>query len=690
MPANQLIHETSPYLLQHAHNPVHWFPWGDEALTKAKLEQKPILVSIGYAACHWCHVMEKESFEDEATAALMNDWFVNIKIDREERPDLDHIYMDAVQAISGGGGWPLNVFLTPDAKPFYGGTYFPPVKAYNRLSWKDVLTNIHTAWQERRQEIESQAENLTVHLTSSNNFGKTKKTAIPIQEQDFFTEKNALLIAENILKQADSDWGGFGKAPKFPQTFSIQYLLRHYYFTGNEQSLQHALLSLDKMIYGGIYDQIGGGFARYSTDEQWLAPHFEKMLYDNALLINVLAEAYQITNNELYKKTIKQTLSFVEREMLHELCGFYSAIDADSEGVEGKFYTWAKAEIEELLGDDAAIFCEYYDITEHGNWEHVNILWVQKPLQQFVKEKDISEADFEKLIHTCSERLLLERNKRVKPQLDDKILLGWNALMITAYCKAYAALGENHYKKMAIDAMQFLENHLATENTNWKHTYKNGVAKIPAFLDDYAYLIQAYIQLQEITANQSYLITAKAIIEYVIDNFSDEEELFFYYTNNQQQDVILRKKEVYDGATPSGNAVMAANLYYLSIIFHQNVWQKRSIAMLESLGKAIIRYPTSFGVWGSLFQQLVASTNEIAIVCINFTNLLQEVLKAYIPNKVLQSAALPNANFPLLANKKSGAESLIYVCKNYVCLSPVADLVSLLTLIEKKYAQALD
>src|SRR6185436_8831581 len=404
---NKLIDETSPYLLQHAHNPVNWFLWGNEALDLAKKENKPILVSIGYSACHWCHVMEKESFEDEETARLMNEHFVNIKIDREERPDLDHIYMDAVQAMTGSGGWPLNVFLTPDAKPFYGGTYFPPKQAFNRPSWQEVLNGVKEAFTQRRNEIDAQAENLTEHLVQANAFGISSPG-----ENDFFTREKTKEAFENIMKNADKKWGGFGKAPKFPQSLVIQYLLRFYHITENNEALQQALLSIDKMIEGGIYDQVGGGFARSSTDTEWLVPHFEKMLYDNALLVSVLSEAFQITKNGRYREVIEETMDFVCRELLYDGNsnsigrGFYSALDADSEGEEGKYYVWSKGELEELLGENAAIFCRYHDITEKGNWEGKNILRVKNPLQKFAVENNISAEKMTRIIEEGKKELL--------------------------------------------------------------------------------------------------------------------------------------------------------------------------------------------------------------------------------------------------------------------------------------------
>ena len=674
---NNLIHETSPYLLQHAHNPVDWYPWGEEALSKAKKENKPVLVSIGYAACHWCHVMERESFEDEETAQYMNDNFVNIKVDREERPDIDHIYMDAVQVMTGSGGWPLNVFLMPDGRPFYGGTYFPPVRAFNRLSWKEILQSIQQAYSEKKNEIESQAENLTEHLKNANSFDIGSSA----NNDTIISESTLNLIAENLLKNGDKTWGGFGNAPKFPQTFSIQFLLRHYHFSKNKDSLQQALLSLDKMISGGIYDQAGGGFSRYSTDAKWLAPHFEKMLYDNALLINVLAEAFQLTNNTFYNKTIHHTMQFVEREMLNANGGFYSALDADSEGVEGKFYTWSKEEVDQVLGRNADVFCEFFDITNKGNWEHTNILWISKSIQQFAAEKGVDETELTQLLEDGKSRLLEKRNARIRPALDDKILLGWNALMNIACCKAYAATSQSAYKDLAVKNIAFLENSFVNDKGEWMHTYKNGIARYPAFLDDYAYLISAYIYLQEITGNPEYLYKAKKLVQIAEENFLEESIGFFFFTSKVQKDVIVRKKEVHDGATPSGNSTMAINLHYLGIIFDEPKWIEHSRDLVRQLENAVTRYPGSFGNWACLLQQHVYGVPEIAITGDTSFDILPEILKEYIPFKVIQAAIVPIKEFPLLQGKSFEKTSLIYVCKNYSCKKPTGNIKEIKSLL---------
>jgi len=677
---NRLINETSPYLLQHAHNPVDWYPWSDEALQKARTENKPILVSIGYSACHWCHVMEKESFENKETAALMNKYFVNIKIDREERPDLDHIYMDAVQAMTGSGGWPLNVFLTPEAKPFYGGTYFPPQRAFNRSSWQEVLLSVSNVFHEKRDEINLQSKNLTEYLLQANSFGLQEIADV---SNDFSKEKPDEAF-DNLMKSADKEWGGFGNDPKFPQTFSIQFLLRYYYASKNEEALRQACLSLDKMIEGGIYDQLGGGFARYSTDVEWLVPHFEKMLYDNALLISVLSEAYQLTKNERYKEVIDETIEFVETELMNPDSGFYSALDADSEGEEGKYYTWRYDEVKGLLVENSEIFCGFFDISEKGNWEGKSILRIKKPLEAFAREKNISTEQLKAIIKKAKSFLLAERNKRVKPSLDDKIILSWNALMNTACSKAFETTGKDEYRELAILNMKFLLSNFETHHEHFLHTKKSDQAKNFAFLDDYAFLVQALLHLQEITGNVEWLSKARQITEYVIRNFSEAQSGFFFFTDIKQNDVIIRKKEVYDGATPSGNATMAYNIYQLSILFDIPEWRKRSEEMITSLSNVGIRYPTSFGIWLNLFLEMIYGTSEIVVMGKNSLNLGEKILAEYIPHKIFVASTISSEMLPLLKEKPTTGPTLIYLCRAYSCLKPVSTVNELLELVNNR------
>ncbi len=681
---NALMHETSPYLLQHAHNPVNWFPWGDEALELAKSKDLPILLSIGYSACHWCHVMEHESFEDEAVAQYMNEHFVNIKVDREERPDLDQFYMDSVQAMSGSGGWPLNVFLTTAGSPFYGGTYFPPVKAFNRSSWSEVLRSVSQLWQERRDEVESQAETLVDHIKKSNAFGAGLNLIPNNAEADFFNASNCKEMAESILKNADTSEGGFGKAPKFLQTFSMQYLLSYSFYSGDAAYREHVIFSLEKMLNGGIYDQLGGGISRYSTDDNWLVPHFEKMLYDNALFVNVLCEAYQLTSLKTFAVGIRETINFLLREMKHQDGGFFTALDADSEGVEGKFYVWSRKEIAEILGVDADIFCEYYNVTESGNWEETNILHKTWSQTELAGQNGITAAQFEHQMDLCRVKLLQQRDKRTRPGTDDKILLSSNALLITAFCQAYAALQDDMFKTEAVALFKFVEAKFKgdSEETMYLHTYKDGVAKVPAFLDDYSYLMQACIHLQEITSDQQYLHTAKAIASHVTKHHSDEDGVFFYYTHKGHKDVIIRKIEVHDGATPSANSIMVANLHYLGIVFDEQEWLIRSQTMLQAFSKIFLKYPASFAAWANSYQAISAGINEVVLAGQNIDAAVRDLLKYYIPNKVLQSnrAELP---FPLLAGKDYDEDLTIYLCKAYACNPPAKNLDEIINSLNK-------
>ena len=703
---NQLSKETSPYLLQHAHNPVHWYAWKPEAFEKARREDKPILVSIGYSTCHWCHVMERESFENQSVADFMNAHFVCIKVDREERPDVDQIYMEACQLISGSGGWPLNCFLTPDTRPFFAGTYYPPMPAYGRPSWQQLLQNMAGAFEQKRDVVEEQADKLTgiirdadknytkKRVVSSNFQAKTgvntegpdspTKNADYTEEGDFQTKTGdytegsdfsdifnpQLLdkIYQNLADRFDRVEGGFGGAPKFPSTMSIQYLLDYYFYTHNEDALKHAELSLQKMIQGGIYDQIGGGFARYATDRAWLIPHFEKMLYDNALLIQVISDAYKLTKNIIYKETIEETLDFIHREMSNTEGVFFSAYDADSEGIEGKFYVWTKAEIDAILGDESPIFCAFYDVTEAGNWEENTILWRETDYETFAKNQNLDVFDLKKRLKSARERLFFERSKRIKPSLDDKILLSWNALMISAFAKAFEALNTEGYRKTAVDALDFILIHFKNPEGGYFHTYKNGQAQYAAFLEDYAYLIEALLDVYGITWRTEYLIKAKELTDYVLNNFLDSTDGLFYFTSKNQTDILLRKKDLYDSAMPSGNSTMAKNLGRLGVIFDNPTYKNGHFELLKTVVDSVKMYPSSFSKWASSMMSLVHPPFEIAVLGDDAFDKALTINGLFLPNKILMASVEQNTDFPLLDRHTEGG---IFVCQNYTCQLPV-------------------
>lgn len=679
---NQLSKETSPYLLQHAHNPVHWYAWKPEAFEKARREDKPILVSIGYSTCHWCHVMERESFENQSVADFMNEHFVCIKVDREERPDVDQIYMEACQVISGSGGWPLNCFLTPDTRPFFAGTYYPPNPAYGRPSWQQILQNMAGAYQQKRDIVEEQADKLTgIIRDADKTFVKKKAFSDDLQAKndagteggsfsDIFNPTLLDKIYQNLADRFDRQEGGFGGAPKFPSTMSIQYLLDYYFHTKNEDALTHAELSLEKMIQGGIYDQIGGGFARYATDRAWLIPHFEKMLYDNALLIQVIADAYKLTKKTIYKETIEETLDFVYREMQNTEGVFFSAYDADSEGVEGKFYVWTKAEIDAILSEDSPLFCAFYDVTEEGNWEENTILWREKSYEIFAKNNDLDVFDLKKRLKTAREQLFLERDKRIKPSLDDKILLSWNALMISAFAKASEALGTEgvRYQKTAVAALDFLLIHAQNPDGGYFHTYKNGQAQYAAFLEDYAYLIEALLDVYGVTFETKYITKARELTDYVLENFWDATDGLFYFTSKTQTDILLRKKDLYDSAMPSGNSTMAKNLGRLGVIFDNPTYKNVHFEMLKTIVDSIKMYPTSFSKWASSAIALVHPPFEIAVLGDKAFDKALDINALFLPNKILMASVAQNVDFPLLDRHTEGG---IFLCQNYACRLPV-------------------
>jgi len=681
---NHLQHETSPYLLQHAHNPVDWYAWRPEAFERARTEQKPILVSIGYSTCHWCHVMERESFENEDIAAFMNENFINIKVDREERPDVDAIYMEACQIITGGGGWPLNCFLTPEGKPFYAGTYFPPRPAYNRPSWLQVLQHLADIWETKRKVAYEQAEKLLAHINRNDDIFIQKPSNSKLETQNFFNletlkPSNLETIYTQMRDRFDRAEGGFGGAPKFPSTMAIQFLLNYHFFTKNPEALEHATFSLDKMIHGGIYDQIGGGFARYATDRAWLVPHFEKMLYDNALLVSVMSEAYKLTGKELYRETVEETLAYVKREMTSPEGGFYSAQDADSEGVEGKFYVWDKAEIEEILGEESHLFCEFYGVTEEGNWEEKNILWRPSSFEEFAAVNNLEVESLKKRLKIGREKLFAVRSERIWPGLDNKILLSWNALMASAYVSAFTALGHEEYREVAVRNIEFLLKNFADENS--EHL-KHSASQSDAFLEDYAFFIAALTDVYQITFNVKYLQIAGKYTDAVLSYFFDADTGLFFFTDARQSDIILRKKDLYDNATPSGNSTMALNLQRLGILLDRREWRETASKMLLTMQESVERYPLSFERWAAAMMHEVHPMHEIAVIGDNAEAKAIEIQKEFLPNKVIAATRAPSDEIPLLAEKPGAADAMIYVCRDFSCQRPVSDLDEFRRLVE--------
>ena len=666
---NRLLDETSPYLLQHAHNPVGWFPWGPEALEKAKAEDKPILLSIGYSACHWCHVMERESFESEEIAALMNQHFVPIKVDREERPDVDEIYMSAVQILTGSGGWPLTVFLTPDLRPFYGGTYFPPEDRWGRPGFKTVLTEVARLYREHRAQVETTAEELTEHLQKMAHISATPE-----------------LLSTDLLRAAvrelagrfDPRDGGFTPAPKFPPSGSISLLLRFHHTHGDDESLQMAKLTLDKMAAGGMYDHLGGGFHRYSTDTRWLVPHFEKMLYDNALLARAYLEAYQMTGASPYARVARETLQYVLREMQGPEGGYYSSQDADSEGVEGKFFGWTRREVSQLLGDRAEAFCKFYDVTESGNWEGSNIL---NRLQSHSPDLD---ADSDLLAE--GRRILFEsREKRVKPGRDDKVLTSWNGLMIIAMARGYRILGEEEFLSSAQRAARFAKDTLFREG-RLLATYRAGRAKLPAYLDDYAFLMGGLIELYESDFDIGWLDEASRLAKDMERLFWDTDRGGFFFTGSDHESLILRSKSGFDGAIPAGNAVAAYYLLklatYTGVSDYQNLGQKT----LHAFHSQMRRSPSGFAQMLCAVDYYLAAKREVAVVGSESAPATREALRRiwrlFTPHEAvaLLDPAWPHREeveqkVPLLQGKTlADGRPRFYVCENYTCRAPTESL----------------
>ena len=660
---NHLANETSPYLLQHAENPVDWYPWGEEAFEKARRENKSVLLSIGYSACHWCHVMAHESFEDEQIAALMNENFVNIKVDREERPDLDQIYMNAVQMMTHHGGWPMTVFLTPDAVPFYGGTYFPPEDRYNMPGFPRVLIGVAETYRDRQDDILETGTSLVNEL----------KRLSERSGSDYAVETGLLDAAyAGIIRNYDSTNGGFGGAPKFPPAMTLEFLLRTYARTGNRDALEMISHTCKKMANGGMYDQLGGGFHRYSTDARWLVPHFEKMLYDNALLSRLYLHYFQVSEEPFSRDVVQGILDYVLREMTHAEGGFYSTQDADSEGHEGKFFVWTMDEIRTALGEaDTRIFSTYYNITEAGNFEGKNIPNVTRPL----------EPELRASIEESRRKLFDLREQRVKPDRDEKVLTAWNGLMMASFAEAGVVLNRPDYTGAARRNAEFVLSNLRRDGALLR-TWKDGVAKFNGYLEDYAFLIEGLVTLFETTGEARWLNEALTLTDRMIEEFWDEEGGGFFFTGKSHESLIVRSKDYFDNATPSGNSVAAFVLLRLATLMDNQTYRNLATAVLREVGDQVRRYPSGFGYALSAADFLLSTPKEVAIVgkdAADISPLLAETWRHYLPNKVVApSLAGESATIPLLENRPPVNDlATAYVCENYTCQQPVTDISAL-------------
>jgi uncharacterized protein YyaL (SSP411 family) len=658
---NRLINETSPYLLQHAQNPVDWYAWGPEALDRAAREDKLILLSIGYSACHWCHVMEHESFENPSIANVMNENFVNIKVDREERPDLDQIYMTAVQMMTGSGGWPLTAFLLPSGEPVFAGTYFPPEDRYNRPGFLRVLETVSSAYKTRRQEIIENAKGFREHL------GRQVGPAATGERIDAGALDQA---ARALSARFDPREGGFGGAPKFPASMSIDFLLRYHHRTGDDHALHMATLSLDKMAYGGMYDQAGGGFHRYSTDEHWLVPHFEKMLYDNALLARAYLDACRITGKPLYRRITEETLDFVVREMRDPGGAFYSTQDADSEGVEGRFYVWSLDEFQDVVGEEAELLAKYFDVTRHGNFEEQNILHVSREPELFSRLEGLSLQELEAKVQAAKKRLYDARSKRIKPGRDEKVLTDWNGLMLRAFAEAATYLGRDDYRAVAEANADFVLTTL-WDGSRLLHSFKDGRARFNGYLDDYANLVDGLFALYELTLDYKWLESAIAVADRMVEKFWDTEGAGFYFTAKDHESLITRNKDYFDNATPSGNSVAADVLLRMAALLDRQDYRDKGERILMAIAGLLAQHPSGFGRMLAAADFYVGPAKEIAIVG-KPDEFLAAVRKHYLPRAVVAAGGADQV--ALLRDRPMiDGQPTAYVCENFTCKQPVTD-----------------
>ena len=667
---NLLINETSPYLLQHAHNPVDWRPWGEEAFAKARAEDKPVLVSIGYAACHWCHVMERESFEDETVAQKMNNLLVAIKVDREERPDIDGIYMEAIQRMHGHGGWPLNVFLMPDGRPFYGGTYFPPTDRGGMPSWSKVIDAVADAYHTRRDAVLENARILTEAL----------RTSSEMDAPDEAVRESTLDLAyRGLASMFDPEHGGFGGAPKFPQSMPQEFLLRYYARTGEEHAREMVEVSLQRMANGGIYDHLGGGFARYSTDGFWLVPHFEKMLYDNGLLASLYLQGFQITGDQRYRVVVEETLDYLLRDLRHADGGFFSSQDADSEGVEGKYYVWARSEVERLLGDDAALFIRYYGVTSHGNFEGRNILNVPDSAAAAAADLGVSVDELTERLASMRQTLLEERAKRIPPATDDKVLTGWNGLALRALSEAAFVLDRPDYREAAERNADFLLRELRPDGRLLR-TWKDGRAHLTGYLEDYALLINGLLSLHAATFSRRWLVEAKHLVDEMIGLFWDATAEAFYDVGTDHEELIVRPRDTFDNAVPSGGSAAAEALQRMAALTGDEEYAAKAGRLLRGVAPLASRHPMGFGNWLRAIDLHLAPPTEVVVVGDPSSEatraLLAPLRERFMPTAAFLGVAPDDPYWfstPLIEGRTESGVPTAYVCHGYSCDLPTSD-----------------
>lgn len=674
---NDLIHETSPYLLQHAHNPVDWKPWNKETLELAKKENKLIIISVGYAACHWCHVMEEESFENDSVAKIMNENFISIKVDREERPDVDQVYMNAVQLMTGQGGWPLNCITLPDGRPIFGGTYF------QKDQWINALHQLSELYKNDPDRAVEYAEKLTQGVQNSELI--TINSDAPVFELDSIHQ-----TIQNWSKYMDLDMGGSTGAPKFPMPTNAHYLLRYAYQAKNEEVLAYTNTYLTKMAYGGLYDQVGGGFARYSVDAKWHVPHFEKMLYDNGQLVSLYADAYLATKNELYKEIVLETLSFIERELTNEEGGFYSSLDADSTTAEGEleegaFYIWTAQELQSLFPNDYELLADYYNINAYGHWEHNTYVLIRsKSDDDFAQEHNLSVAEVKEKVIAWNAVLRDERAKRDRPRLDDKTLTSWNGLMLKGYVDAYRVFDDKAYLDTALKNAQFLITQQLRADGGLNHSYKNGRSTINGYLEDYAAVIDAFIALYEVSLDEQWLQTAKQLTDYTFDHFFDETSGMFFFTSDEDESLIARKMEVTDNVIPASNSIMARNLAKLSHYYSNKHYLKTSTQMLNNIMPNISQYPGGYSNWLQLMSDFASHYYEIAVSGTDAVQKIKEINQVYIPNKLI-AAATQISDIPLMEDRFNEDATYIYICVDGTCKLPEVEVDSALKQVNRYF-----